>query len=91
MTVLIKLKTNINSELFNLYSDIDGYVSPFEIEIPKSSILEGITSLRVPDGTTIIRVMSDSLSNIYIDTPINSIDGFNFTSIIPPPPALPLI
>jgi len=91
MTVLIKLKTGINSELFNLFSDINGYASPFEIEIPKSSIIAGITSLLVPDNTTIIRVMAAGSSTIYVDTPVNSIDGFNFTSVIPPPPAFPLI
>lgn len=91
MTVLIKLIAGLNSNLYNLFSDIDGYASAFETAISKSSIIEGYTSFLVPDGTNIIRVMEDGSSSNYIDTPVNSIEDFNFTSKIPSPPGLPLI
>lgn len=77
--------------MFNLFSDIDGYAIAFETAIPKSFLIEGYTSIIVPDGTKTVRVMGNGLSSSYIDTPVNSIEDFNFTSKIPPPPALPLI
>lgn len=87
MIVLIKSIIYLDSELVNLFSDTDGYSTPFETAIPKSSIIEGITSLYVPDGTNIIRIMEDGLPSNYVDTPVGTIEDFNFTSKIPPPPA----
>ena len=43
---------------FNLYSNTDGYVTPFETNVPLSSLSSGYTSSVVPDGTTIIEVAS---------------------------------
>jgi len=57
---------------FNLYSDTDGYTAAFETGVAKASLLAGYTSNLVPNGTTIIRVMSDNppLCTNYIDIPV---------------------
>jgi hypothetical protein len=68
MTVLITL-TTVGSDAgpFNLYSNIDGYVSAFETGVSKASLLAGYSSALVPDSTTTIRVLSTGLCNNYID------------------------
>ena len=45
---------------FDLYSNVNGYSSPFEIGVSKSALTSGYTSTTVPNGTTIIRVKSNS-------------------------------
>ena len=68
MTVLITLTTaGADTGPFDLYSDVDGYLVPFENNVPKASLVSGYTSVLVPGGTTIIRVKSDSLCTNYID------------------------
>jgi activator of HSP90 ATPase len=57
---------------FNLYSDIDGFVSAFETGVSKAALLAGYTSTLVPNGTTIIRVMSaNPLCTNFIDIVID--------------------
>ncbi len=69
MTVLITLLTaGADSGPFDLYSDIDGYISAFETGVAKASLLSGYSSALVPDGTLIIRVMSNGvLCTNYVD------------------------
>jgi len=53
---------------FNLYSDATGYLSAFETGVSKAALLAGYTSSLVPNGTTIVRVMSNSpLCTNFID------------------------
>ena len=59
MTVLITLTTaGTDSGPFNLYTDIDGYTTPFETAVLKTALTGGYTSTLVPDLATIIRVTS---------------------------------
>jgi len=44
---------------FNLYSNLDGFSEPFEINIPRGTLLSGYTSHVVPRGTSIIRIKTD--------------------------------
>jgi len=68
MTLLITLYTaGSDTGPFNLYSNLDGYVSAFETGISKASLLAGFTSYAVPDGTTIIRVASDGTCLNHVD------------------------
>lgn len=90
MTVLIKITTGLDSELFNLFSDVDGFSLAFETGLPKSFLIEGYSSIFVPDNTSIVRVVASDSPAIYVDTPVNSIADFNFTSKIPQPPGPPL-
>ena len=68
MTVLITLTiAGADTGPFNLYSNVDGYVTPFESSVAKSALLAGYVSILVPDGTTIIRVLSQGECPNYLD------------------------
>ena len=70
-TVLITLTTaGTDPGPFDLFSDADSYVTAFENNVLKASLVSGYTSTLVPDLATIIRVKSDSLCTNYIDLPI---------------------
>jgi hypothetical protein len=45
---------------FDLYSNVNGYSTPFETNVPKNLLVAGYTSTSVLAGTTIIRVQSTS-------------------------------
>jgi hypothetical protein len=73
MTVLITLTTaGTDSGPFDLYSNLDGYVSAFETGVSKSALLAGYSSALVPDYTTIIRVKSDGVCLNYVDIILTS-------------------
>ena len=66
---------------FNLYSDVDGYLSAFETGVSKASLLAGYISSLVPNGTTIVRVMSASaLCTNYVDITISGECGTTTTT-----------
>lgn len=68
LTVLITLTTaGADTGNFNLYSNVDGYVSAFVTGVSKAALEAGYTSYIVPNGTTIIRVMSNTACTNYID------------------------
>ena len=68
-TVLITLTTaGADTGPFNLYTDLDGYVTPFETGVGKAALEAGYLSTVVPDTTTTVRVKSTSLfCTNYID------------------------
>lgn len=68
-TVLITLTiAGADTGPFDLYSDVDGYITPFETSVPKSNLEAGYLSTLVPDAASIIRVQSDGiLCDNYID------------------------
>jgi hypothetical protein len=73
MTVLITLTVaGADSGPFNLFSNLDGYTSAFEIGVSKSALLAGYPSALVPDYTTIIRVVSIGDCTNYIDVTLTS-------------------
>jgi hypothetical protein len=74
MTVLITLTTaGLDSGPFDLYSDLDGYVSAFESGVSKSALLAGYASSIVPDYTNVIRVKSNGeFCTNYIDMLVNT-------------------
>jgi hypothetical protein len=53
--------------IFNLYSNVDGYVTAFETAVPKASLVAGYISTLVPDGTTTVRVYSPGTCDTYVD------------------------
>jgi len=71
-TVIITLTVaGLDTGPFSLYSDVDGYVTPFETGVTKPSLLVGYVSTLVPDAATIIRVKSvNELCTNYIDLTI---------------------
>jgi hypothetical protein len=72
---------------FDLYSNLDGYTTPFETNIPVSAFLYGgyyTTSL--PYGTTIIKVKSDGDCINFINLPIIDLPTFTPTATSTPSP-----
>lgn len=69
MTVLITLTTaGTDSGPFNLYSDLDGYVTAFETGVARFDLEAGYASSVVPDYTATIRVKSmNALCTNYVD------------------------
>ena len=47
---------------FNLYSDVDGYISAFSSNVSKATLEAGY-SVEVVDGTTIVRIVSTGVCN----------------------------
>lgn len=67
MTVLITLTSaGADAGPFDLYSDTDGYLTPFATGILKATLLGGYLSSAVPDGTTSIRIVSTGECTNYI-------------------------
>jgi len=58
---------------FNLYSNVDSFVTPFEVGVSKASLLAGYVSTVVPSTTSIVRVKSNSLNcTNYVDMNVNN-------------------
>lgn len=72
MTVLITLSiAGTDSGPYDLYSSPNGVTfTLFATGIAKSALLAGYTSYVVPDGSTVIRVMSTGVCTNYIDLTI---------------------
>lgn len=78
MTVLITLTSaGLDSGPFNLYSNVNAYGLPFQTGVSKASLLAGLSSSLVPDGTTIVRIKSDGACTNYIDV---TVSGFTTTT-----------
>ena len=81
MTILITLTTvGIDCSTFDIYSDVDGFLSAFETDVPKASLSAGFSSANVPENTTIIRIKSKGLCSNYIDINLSSITTTTTTS-----------
>ena len=81
MTVLITLTTvGTDCSLFDIYSNVDGFVSAFETDVPKASLSAGFSSANVPDGTTVIRVKAKGVCTNYIDINLSNITTTTTTS-----------
>jgi len=64
---LVFSSIGIDADNFSLYTDIDGFTTPFEIGVTRASLLTGYTSTVVPDYTSTIRVQSDFTCSNYLD------------------------
>ena len=84
MTILITLTTvGIDCSTFDIYSNVDGFLSAFETDIPKGSLSAGFSSANTPDGTTTIRVKAKGLCSNYIDINLSAMTTTTTTTIIP--------
>lgn len=73
MTVLITLTTaGTDTGPFDLYSNVDGYVSAFETGVSKAALVAGYSSALVPNGTSTIRIKSTGLCVNYIDVTVTT-------------------
>jgi len=73
MTVLLTI-TNLgaDTDYFDLYSDLDGYTTPFETNVSKASLLAGYTSTLVPDYSNFVRVQAKNKCVNYIDITLST-------------------
>lgn len=72
MTIIIQA-SNVGNDSgpFNLFSQVSGFTEAFETDITKDQLLVGFVSYNVPDGTTVVRVMSNNPEcTNYIDKQI---------------------
>lgn len=71
MVALITLTAaGVDSGPFNLYSDVDGFTVPFGPALSQAVLLAGYISNVVPNGTTVVRVLSTGACKNYIDIPL---------------------
>lgn len=67
MNILITItSTGVDTGPFNLYSNVDGFISAFGVGISKAALLAGYSTI-VPDDTTVVRIMSNGVCKNYID------------------------
>lgn len=67
MNIYITLTSaGADSGPFNLYSDVDGFVSAFDTNVSKSTLLAGYSTI-APAGTTTVRIMSNGACTNFID------------------------
>ena len=62
---------------FDLYSDVDGYVSAFETGVSRAALIAGYVSSSVPDGATTIKAQSYGTCTNYLYL---TIDGTTTTT-----------
>ena len=85
-----------NTGPFNLLSDVDSYITPFESNVPRASLIAGYTTNLIPDAATIVRVKSNGACTNYIDltypgtptttTTTTTSTSTTTTTTAPPPP-----
>jgi hypothetical protein len=64
---------------FNLYSNVDGYVSAFATGVSKTALLAGY-SVIAPAGTTTVRIMSAGVCTNFIDVTVSTTTTTTTTS-----------
>jgi hypothetical protein len=68
MTILLTLTTaGTDTGPFNLFSNVDGYVTAFETGVSRSALLAGYTTSLATVGTTTVRIKSNGLCTNFID------------------------
>ena len=68
MTAIITLTTaGADTGPFNIFSNVDNYVTAFEINVSKSNLLQGFTSINIPTEASILRIKSMASCSNFID------------------------
>ena len=55
---------------FNLYSNVDGFVSAFATNVPKATLLAGY-AVTAPAGTTTVRILSTGVCTNFINVTVS--------------------
>jgi hypothetical protein len=72
MNIFITLTSaGLDSGPFNIYSDVDGFVSAFDTGVSKSTLLSGYSTI-APVGTTIVRIMSNGVCTNFINVAVST-------------------
>jgi hypothetical protein len=78
MTTVLTLTTaGVDSGPFDLYSNLDGFVTPFETGVSKATLVAGYTTTLVPNYTTTVRVKSTGICLTYTDIDL-SLNYYSF-------------
>lgn len=73
MTVLLTLTAaGTDTGPFDLFSNATAFTSAFETNVSRAALLAGYTSSLVPNGTTVVRVMSRGVCKNYTDIVITT-------------------
>lgn len=85
MTVLITLTlAGADTGPYDLFSDVDGFITPFETSIQRVDLLAGFLSANVPDFATVIKVLSKgncvSFINLTIQEPTTTTTSTSSTT-----------
>ncbi len=68
MNILLTLTTaGTDTGPFNLFSNVDGYVTAFETGVAKSALVAGYLTTVATVGTTTVRIQSTGVCTNYID------------------------
>lgn len=68
MTAIITLTTaGLDTGPFNIYSNLDNYTTPFEVNVTKTSLLAGFSTSAIPTNTLSVRVKSLGVCSNFID------------------------
>jgi hypothetical protein len=71
MTALLSILTaGEDTGPFDIYSNVDGFISAFEANVPKASLLSGYPSANIPNVTLIILFKSKGLCTNSISVPL---------------------
>jgi hypothetical protein len=72
MFVYITLTSaGVDAGPFNLYSNVDGFVSAFATNISRATLLAGY-SVTAPAGTTTVRIISIGVCTNFIDVTVST-------------------
>jgi len=83
MTIYITITSaGADTGPFNLYSNVDGYVSAFATNVAKATLIAGY-AVTAPDGTTTVRIMSAGECTNYIDVVIGATTTTTTTEGVP--------
>jgi len=68
MTILVTLTfAGSDTGPFDIYTNVDGFVTPIAVGVSKAALEAGYTILGVPDSASIIRVQSLGICDNYLD------------------------
>jgi hypothetical protein len=82
MTVLLTLNTaGSDTSIFDLYSDIDSFTTPFETDVSKASLLSGYSTSLCPDYATVVRLQAKGSCVNYVDVELKDLICY-FTGVI---------
>ena len=72
MTIYITITSaGADTGPFNLYSNVDGYVSAFATNVAKATLIAGYAAT-VPAGTNTVRIMSNGECINFIDVIVST-------------------
>jgi len=67
---------------FNLYSNVDGFISAFATGVSRTALLAGY-SVIAPAGTTTVRIISNGVCTNYIDVIVTTSTTTTTTTSVP--------